>query len=490
MSLGSACWWTLIRTGVLCLCAGPICVCLERWLRQVPDVWRPCALGVLLAPFLFPELLVGYTYRGPALTSTDVAEWLCSGLLLFRIVPLGVVTLIASPPGLASASAFHCRWLLAYSRGFSLIELGRLLLCLWHGTIRRVLPALGLMGLVAFQEFELAALLQTASWTDWFIAAQRVGLDRNEMLAQSMWPVMMQLPLVVAIVNWSVRPHDFHVETNPETGSSRKNNSLALTYLGLALIGGCLIPAVFLASNLLGGLRLMIGQRSQLLGLFQEITIAVAVSLCAGLATWSITERFLRSQRGSQLIRISLQAMLVPGLAGSLLLSLATARLFQQTWLQPFYDTPIPWVVAVTVWLLPRAVLVRLWLEATQPGEGLHLAKLLTTPVRSPDRASTETHREGDDQFSKQSRLAGRLLFRLRDQPRLLAIGLLCYWAYLDLSTAYLLAPSGMPSGLVRLYNFMHFGRSAALSAEAFAFFGVPLGIICLTIVILRILRR
>ena len=74
----------------------------------------------------------------------------------------------------------------------------------------------------------------------------------------------------------------------------------------------------------------------------------------------TITERFLRSFRGSKSIRIGLQAVLVPGLAGSLLLSLATARLFQLSWLRPLYDTPIPWVLAVTVWLLPRAVLVRL----------------------------------------------------------------------------------------------------------------------------------
>ena len=102
----------------------------------------------------------------------------------------------------------------------------------------------------------------------------------------------------------------------------------------------------------------------------------------------------------------------------------------------------------------------------------------------------SKTARESGNPSSKSSLLSRILLFRLRDQPRLLAIGSLCYWAYLDLSTAYLLAPSGMPSGLVRLYNFMHFGRSAALSAEAFAFFGVPVGIICLTVLVLRILRR
>ena len=72
-----------------------------------------------------------------------------------------------------------------------------------------------------------------------------------------------------------------------------------------------------------------------------------------------------------------------------------------------------------------------------------------------------------------------------------MGMGLLCYWAYLDLSTSYLLAPSGMPSGLVRLYNFMHFGRSSALSAEAFLFFGIPLLLGGLLVIpISRVLRR
>lgn len=477
-----------MRTGVLCLCAWPLCICVERWLRQVSDQWRPYAFGLLLGPFLFPELLVGYTYRGPALTSTRVAEGLCFGLLLFRIVPLGVVTLIASPPGLASASAFFCRCLLVYSSGFSAIEIGRLLQCLWHGTIRRVLPSLGLMGLVAFQEFELAALLQTASWTDWFIAAQRVGLNRNEMIGQSLWPVMMQLPLVLAIVNWTVQPHDSQVESSHEPVSFRLNDRLALVYLGLAFLGGCLIPGAFLASHLGGGLTLLLSQRAQMLGLFQEILFALSISLCAGLTTWSIANWFLQPPDGSHWLRIGRQVMLIPGLAGSLLLSLATVCLFQQPWLRPAYDTPIPWVMAVTIWLLPRAVLVRLWLEAIRPAEGLHLANLLANPCCVPDSAQTRP-----SQFARRSaasQLAGSLLFRLREQPRLLAIGILCYWAYLDLSTAYLLAPSGMPSGLVRLYNFMHFGRSAALSAEAFVFFGVPVSILGLTIAILRLLRR
>ena len=169
--------------------------------------------------------------------------------------------------------------------------------------------------------------------------------------------------------------------------------------------------------------------------------------------------------------------------------------LLQQPWLRPIYDTPLPWVLALLVWLLPRAVLLRLWLAAVTRTEGVHLAELLESPVSSSgestksiavDRTSSPTITE-----PPRSRIhSADLLFRLRDQPQLLGMGLLCYWAYLDLPTAYLLAPSGMPSGLVRLYNFMHFGRSAALSAESLLFFGLPLLATYLTILLFRWRRR
>ena len=472
MSLASACWWTLARTILVCMVAWPLCVGVERWIRRVSDGWRPVAFGLLLAPFLFPELLVGYSYRNLALSSPRLAEGLCLGLLLFRIVPVGVITLNASPSALASYSAIHCRWLLWQANLRSRREAWQFVLCLWHGPIRRALPALGLMSLVAFQEFELAALLQTASWTDWFIAAQRVGLDRREMLMQSMWPVLMQLPLIAGVIYWTVREHDSGAEQNDELASSGAFDWVAKSYLALAVVCGCLIPMGFLSSNLFGGIKLIASQRSQLTGLLHEMVIAAAVSVCAGVTAWSIS-RWLTSNRDRAWFRNGLRGFLLPGLAGSLLLSLATGALFQQSWLRPFYDTPLPWVLVLIVWLLPRAVVAQLWIRSTSQTEGIHLAELL---AQSELPIQGTTNEAGDKTSTRTPvRRTSLLRFRLRDQPRRLAIGLLCYWAYLDLSSAYLLAPSGMSSGLVRLYNFMHFGRTSALSAEATLFFGFPI---------------
>ena len=483
MSLASACWWTLARTILVCMVAWPLCVAVERWIRQVSDGWRPFAFGVLLAPFLFPELLVGYAYRSLALTSPRLAEVLCLGLLLFRIVPVGVITLNASPSNLASFSAIHCRWLLWQANRRSLREAWQLLLCLWHGPIRRAFPALGLMSLVAFQVFELAALLQTASWTDWFIAAQRLGLDRREMLTQSAWPVLMQLPLIAGVIYWTVREHDSSSEQRDEPVSLNIFDWIAKPYLVLAAICGCLIPVGFLSMHLPSGITLIASQRSQLTGLSHEMVIAMAVSVCAGVTAWSIS-RPLTSNRALNPLQTIRRTFLVPGLAGSLLLSLAAGAIFQQSWLRPLYDTPLPWVVVLIVWLLPRAVLVQIWIRSTSQTEGLHLAELLSGNPAPGTRVGIEGANEAS--VSLPAGRASALRFRLRDQPRLLAIALLCYWAYLDLSSAYLLAPSGMPSGLVRLYNFMHFGRTSALSAEATLFFGFPITAACFVFLIQR----
>ena len=482
MSLASACLWTLARTLVICLIAWPICAAVERWLCGLSDRQRGWALGGLLAPFCFPELLVGYALRDIAMFYPRWAETLCSGLLFVRVVPVGVVGLLAAPVGNLDAAAMHCRWLLVRGRSRLPGEWLELARCYWHGSVLRTLPALGLMAVVSFQEFELAALLMTTSWTDWFVAAERVGLDRGEMLRQTAWPLLLQLPVLLAIVWWlrraAVRRRG-EASSEPEVVAIGRSNRvtcwLAVGYVAIAIIVGCFVPLSLIGWRMVDGLSLLLRQRTQQMGLAREMAISMAVALCAGLTAWAICrgifltsptrERELRDQSTqSPRSRVGLVRgviLLLPGLLGSLLLSLGTVALFQVSWLRPLYDTPLPWVLALTLWLLPRAAVLQLWLDATRPSEAVHLAEMLSVP-QSPS-----------------------LIWRLRDQPQFLAMNLLCYWAYCDLPTAYLLAPTGMASGLVRLYNFMHFGRSAALSAEACLFFGVPLaGAACVMFVV------
>lgn len=489
-SLADACRWTLVRTDILCLLAWPLIVAIERYMRGLSDARRPVALAALLVPFLFPELLVGYVYRNIALAFPQRAELLCASLLFLRIVPVGVVTLLVSPATIVSPSAIRCRWMLLRTNPCSLSQWWQLIRCYLNGPVRRALPALGLMAIVAFQEFELAALLQTASWTDWFIAAQRVGLERNEMIRQTLRPVLVQLPFLAGAFLWFARSEEPFAEQNEVIPAASRASKFAVTlYLGCALLFGGLIPLWMIARNSPAGLVLLTRQAAQWSGLGREILIAATISLLAGTAAWLLANAWMLRRQSTVISVLFHYALLIPGLIGSLLLSLSTVVAFQQPSMRPFYDTPIPWALALLVWLFPRAVLLRLWLGKITRTESVSLAEMLADQPLQLDNGRTPAVQSGDSSSGRRSRQTRRgrvLLFRLRDQPQLLAAGLLAYWAYLDLSTAYLLAPSGLSSGLVRLYNFMHFGRSAALSAEACLFFAAPLVTVVFAIQLLR----
>ena len=251
---------------------------------------------------------------------------------------------------------------------------------------------------------------------------------------------------------------------------------LAVALVGITLLVGVLVPLGLMGWRTVEGMRLLLRQRTQLCGLLNEMAVASMISLCAGLAAWWIASLATRLRTNAGLALAS-SALLLPGLFGSLLVSLALVAAFQQPWLRPLYDTPLPWGCALVVWLLPRAAVLQLWLDALKPAEAVHVIELA---LSHEPRARGEIERTSSLMVQHSAVAAQRstlvtLLWRLRDEPRWLAIGLLCYWAYCDLPTAYLLAPTRMAPGLVRLYNFMHFGRSAALSSEAILFFGLPL---------------
>lgn len=455
MSLLAALIGSIVRALVLVLIAWPVCRSLERTFRGLASRFRPAFLIVLLVPFCFPELLVAYAFRDLALTHPTVAELLCAGLLLVRLIPVGTAALIVSPPPALDAAALHCRRLVARTfrtRGQAW-ELGR---CYWRGPLRRVGPALALMGLLAFQEFELAALLQASSWTDWFITAERLGLDRTWQLRSAALPLLLQAPLLGLILVWlgQSRSNRLTLSDSVESPDSAESTIppgrvvwAGLVLLTLLVLAGCVIPLLMIGSRTLDGLGLLLRQRTQQLGLVREMAGASLAAGCATALAWYASARL----RGLALV------LLVPGFLGSLLISLAGVSLFQVPGLQSLYDTPLPWVLVLSVWLIPRATILRLWIHNLRPSEALHAADLLSA---------------GD---SVRQRQRGRLRWHLADQATILAVGLLWFWAYCDLPSAYLLAPTGMASGLVRLYNFMHFGRSAALSAEGVVFFGTPL---------------
>jgi hypothetical protein len=138
-------------------------------------------------------------------------------------------------------------------------------------------------------------------------------------------------------------------------------------------------------------------------------------------------------------------------------LALLVDDLFQQPWLVWAYDSPARILTALTLSLLPRAVLVQTCIPYDRRTTELHAADLL---------------RQGT---LRQRRVVSELQWQLRGRPRFWAWLLVCSWGYLDLMIATISAPLGMEPVVKRLYNFMHFGHIAGLSAMVCVTVAAPL---------------
>src|SRR5262249_27543597 len=116
--------------------------------------------------------------------------------------------------------------------------------------------------------------------------------------------------------------------------------------------------------------------------------------------------------------------------------------------------------------VMPRAMLLLAALRALRPPAPRWAVDLLRA---APDR--------------QRRRAASEIAWRLEGRARFWALGLLTCWGYLEISIAYLLAPMNIASVLgsvdvvslpVLLYNQMHFGKNAILSATTFLAVAVP----------------
>ncbi|MCX5662733.1 MAG: hypothetical protein NTW19_23885 [Planctomycetota bacterium] len=180
-------------------------------------------------------------------------------------------------------------------------------------------------------------------------------------------------------------------------------------------------------------------------------------------------------------------AMLAPGLMGPLVVALAVQALFQLPALSRaydtspagpsrtvehqfqlpalsrMYDTPVPLLLALVAILLAPAVLIALMLNPGRDAQGVHAAAML---LRSADPGPRSAAR--------------RLLWDVAVRPRLWACFLLFCWSFFELTAASLLAPSDLRPASVMLYNLMHYGRNAVLSAMVCIAAAVPVMLLTL----------
>ncbi|MFM7161136.1 MAG: hypothetical protein ACKO3P_12280, partial [Planctomycetaceae bacterium] len=391
-------------------------------------------------------------FRGLIASHLDlVSEFWLIALIASRVLPVGVLAATLLTPVRAIARQTHLarlplrhRDLPAWNRSWGFVTT-------WmRGWLQRGGPGWVLMFLLGFQEYELATRLGRPAWTAWLIDALAARVPWTECLTRLLLPVAVQLTPLVGLW-WVASPVAGTVgQTRQQAAApSRVNRWVAwgATLWAAWWVVGLPLGSLFLDAG--RGANALLKQPAVVLLLLRESTVGWLVSGLAGLAALAVASRILGGKRSrSRLGQRLAPLLLIPGLLGSLALALMAVRVTGGLGSSGLGRTVIPWTLTTILWLLPRgACLVALSGRWIAP-PALHIARLLR------GRPGDARAREGD-----------RLLFRHVWLGRYWLWCLSCQMAFFELPLAQLLAPAGMASAPVSLYNQMHYGRVDVLSA-------------------------
>jgi len=468
VNLAAACGWTLARGLLVALLGVPMCWIIQRELATRSGRARSLLWALLLAPLLTPPLLTGYGYSAFSLSLIRHPGWneaLYTLLIGLRAITLGVLVIHFAPPPPLSDAAAHCARLARSARSNRLAVRARWLWpFLLRGRARAAFPAAALMFLFVFQEFECASLMGATSWTVWLFDAQAGGLVLRQSLANSVIPASCELIVLGTLLAFVW--HSRFLPTAPTFPPTAPTLPASLCAGVVVLAAGALVlgvPFAIVGSDTISGLGSVLKNRQMI----EEIFVALGFGLASGILATLAAAAMLHAAgtgtatRWRRLTVALIGAGSVAGMVGALTISLALLWLFQRPLLNSAYDTPFPTVLALVLFLLPRALLLLLLFEATMPSRDVFLARLL---------------RNAPDPGRKAS--AAELLWQLRLRRRVLAGGIVCIWGYLELTPVSILAPPGMTSAPVRLYNLMHYGRSDVLSAMVMLAMLAPLALV------------
>ena len=436
---------------------------------------RRALWAMLLVPYLTPVLLVGYAYSRYSLSLIRHPAWnelLYVALVWLKLVPVAALALHFAPTPM-SPEAIWCHKLLN-SRSSSIRNPQSAIrnsdLAFWlRGPGRAFGVAFAAVFLLAFGEFEMASLLGIRSWTVTLFDAQVGGLALGESLRLAAPALAVEAVLLGVVLALILSHRPSGAPSAPRhVGLGAWTQAAVMFYILAALALVTLVPAFVVLHGTLAWLKLM----PQVLTLARDVAASVLFGLAAAACAYLVAGWFLGAgRRGAWYGKwLFASAACVPGLLGALALALLALALFQLPGLTALYDSPVPLAVTLALLLLPFAVLLRLLVTALRPGEAVHAARLLAA---SPSRDVARNSR--------------RLAWHLGRRGQFYVAFLLFCWGYFDLTASSILAPSGMTPVLVRLYNFAHYGQSAALSAMVCVAFAVPFVLLALAMMVRRV---
>ncbi|NQV25417.1 MAG: hypothetical protein HQ518_13735 [Rhodopirellula sp.] len=481
MSFEEAFLWTLLRSFVAATLAIPMSKLLSRLVLQATGRWRFWCLLLVLSPLFAPDLVVGYSYRSFELSLLHrplLNHCFYFVLLLLKFLPAAAVVRICSPPDPISQAALHCARLADAGVRLSwlLWQMPRQKM-VWTSLGFRHLPAFGIVFLLAMQEFEIASLLQIPAWTVHLFDAQAGGLEPAATTQHLVLPVLIQAAVFVPLIWWglmSSRHLGLRWRLADESLSRVCWGGVAVATVAATVLW--VVPLTVVSMSGFSGLSGVIQNEILVRSTFLDLAAAIAIAAPCAVLSLVVARQFRRSSELGSLsgrlflrrIQLLLAGLAVaPGLFGSLAVSIGILSVIQQPPLTELRSTVWPMAFALILFLIPRACLLTLLLPSRRESESSHLATLLDASAELATRKS-----------------AARLKWWYECRPLFLVATVLFYWGLANLTAAALLCPPTIPllsfDGNivplpVRLYKFIHQGRTATLSVMALLSVVVPL---------------
>ena len=435
----------MVELTVIGLLRAVIAACIGVWIgasiapllqrTSTDKVLRPIVFALLVLSVFVPPLLTAYAYGRWSLWLVHhptMKEFAYIGYLVLRVSPV-VALLHFFFPSVTSASPDHSIRL-ARSLGGPTAGLWKVWFRLQVG--QWLFPA-AVAAFVAFHEFEIASLLAVEAWTVKLFDAHAGGLPLSDSVRLATIPCVVQLGLAFVVTATWVRGggrRSGTTQTTPIPEARRSRMTMGLVVVALTSIGTVLLPIGLIAGDGLAGF----GQMSRAFVLEKELlATAVFAAGSGGLAfvcSWALSTRMLGF-------------LSVFGLLGPLVNALAMVAIFQAAPLLALYDSPVPLMLALTILAFPVAFICKILRSRTSESESAWIAR------RS--RSSWPS-------------------WVVIGRPAMICLLLLCVLASFELTASAILAPPGMTTISSRLYNLMHYGETAVLSAMTITAFALP----------------
>jgi len=455
---------TLLRSLIVGVLAVAVAQLVRTLLADRRRAVRRIAWILLLAPYFTPILLTGYAYANFSLSLIHhpiLNPILYSALLWWKFTPIAAVILHFTPAPI-SAEAIHCRRLVSSAgsaqRGVAatVSKFGHWAFLIRAGCAAGPVAAFAVVFLFAFAEFEMASLMVVKSWTVALFDSHAGGLALGESLRRMPGPLLCEAAAIatafVVLGRRQVIPTQ-RIEGRPAS------RWFAWCHLVFAFVFVLAIPAAMVLWGTVRGFGLLMENFVLSREILASLLFAAGASVLAGLAAFWPGAAARGRSIGSMFCKAILIAAVFAGLLGSLVLSLTVLAAVQLPGLILLRNTPVPLVFTLGLVLLPMALVLRRVLELTARRSALHLTTLM-----------------------QKSRAVRELTWKLSTSGKFRVMVLLFVWAFWDLTASSILAPIGMTPVTVRLYNLMHYGQIAALSAMTCAAFAAPIFVFLLAL--------